>query len=144
LFTVLFGIFLFQMGCTEPYEIETVNYENVLVVESTITDEFKQQIVKLSRTSSLEDTSVLIENNATVTVVSNNGDNFSFSQDNETGFYVSDQPFSAQPNTSYTLNIVTQDGKRYTSSSVVLPPVVEMDEVYTVRFVDPTYYMDGV
>ena len=102
LFTQLFGILLFQMGCTEPYEIETVNYENVLVVESTITDELKPQIVKLSRTSSLEDTSVLIENNATVTVVSNNGDNFSFSQDNDTGFYISNQSFRAQPNTSYT------------------------------------------
>ncbi|XOL42418.1 hypothetical protein KCTC32420_02813 [Aequorivita nionensis] len=144
LFTLLFGILLFQMGCTEPYEIETVNYENVLVVESTITDELKPQIVKLSRTSSLEDTSVLIENNATVTVVSNNGDNFSFSQDNDTGFYISNQSFRAQPNTSYTLNIVTQDGKRYTSSSVVLPPVVEMDEVYTERIVDPTDDKDGV
>ncbi|MCB0468103.1 MAG: DUF4249 family protein, partial [Aequorivita sp.] len=98
LYTAFLQILFFQMSCTEPYEIETVNYENVLVVESTITDELKPQIVKLSRTSSLEDTSVLIENNATVTVVSTNGDNFSFSQDNDTGFYISNQSFLARPN----------------------------------------------
>jgi hypothetical protein len=143
-FTVLFGTFLFQMGCTEPYEIETVDYENVLVVESTITDELKPQTVKLSRTSSLENTDVLTENSATVTVVGDNGDNFSFSQDNGTGFYVSDQPFRVQPNTYYTLNIVTQDGKRYTSSTVTLPPSVEMDEVYAERIVSPTDDKDGV
>ncbi|WP_235004584.1 DUF4249 domain-containing protein [Aequorivita antarctica] len=144
LFTVLFGTLLFQMGCTEPYQIETVDYENVLVVESTITDQVKPQIVKLSRTSSLDNTDVLTENNATVTVVGNNGDNFSFFQDNETGFYISNQSFRAQPNASYTLNIITQDGKRYTSSTVTLPPSVEMDEVYTERIVSPTDDKDGV
>ncbi|MDC8000552.1 DUF4249 domain-containing protein [Aequorivita todarodis] len=144
LYIAFVSIFFFQMGCTEPYEIETVDYENVLVVESTITDEVKPQIVKLSRTSSLENTDVLTENNATVTVVGDNGDNYSFSQDSETGFYVSDQSFRAVPNTSYTLNIITQDGKHYNSSEVTLPPTVEMDEVYTERIVDPTKDKDGV
>lgn len=132
------------MGCTEPYEIETVNYEKVLVVESTITDEMKPQIVKLSRTSTLENPGVLIENNASVMVEASNGQTFSFSQNNEIGFYVSDQAFSAQPNVSYTLNIHTQDGKQYTSSAVILPPVVGMDEVYTERIVDATNNKDGV
>lgn len=144
LFTVLFGIFLFQMGCTEPYEIETVDYESVLVVESTITDEVKPQIVKLSKTSSLENTQILIENNANVTVVGNNGDSFSFSQDNDTGFYVSNQSFQAQLNVNYTLNIVTQDGKQYSSSTVTLTPLVDIDEVFAERIVDPTNDKDGV
>ena len=141
---ILFLLIVFQNSCTEPYEIETVGYENVLVVESTITDEVKPQIVKLSRTSSLENTDVLTENNATVTVMGTNGDDFSFSQDNETGFYVSDQPFSAQPNVSYTLKIVAQDGKNYSSSAVTLPPSVEMDEVFAERIVSPTDDKDGV
>lgn len=144
LYTAFLSILLFHIGCTEPYEIETVDFESVLVVESTITNEMKPQIVKLSRTSSLENTDVLTENNATVTVVGNNGDNFSFSQDNDTGFYVSDQRFSAQPNVSYILSIVDQDGKSYTSSTVVLPPVVEMDEVFTERIISPSDDKDGV
>lgn len=132
------------MACTEPYEIETVDYEKVLVVESTITNELKPQIVKLSRTSTLENSEILTENNATVTVSGNNGEIYSFSQDSESGFYISDQTFSAQPNVVYTLDIKTQDGKSYTSATVTLPPTVEMDEVYAERIVDVNDDKDGV
>ena len=44
---------LLQISCTEPYEIETVDFESVLVVESTITNEVRPQVVKLSKTSQL-------------------------------------------------------------------------------------------
>ena len=144
LYIALLSILFFQIGCTEPYEIESVNYERVLVVESTITNEMKPQVVKLSRTSSLEDPQILIENNATVTVLGDNGEMYSFSQDSETGFYVSNQAFSAQPNVAYTLNIQTQDGQNYKSSTVMLPPTVEMDDVYVERIQDASDDKDGV
>ena len=138
-----FSLWLFPLGCTESFEIETLNYENVLVVESTITNEMKQQVVKLSRTSALENPGILTENNASVTVSGNNGDSFSFAQDAGTGFYISDQSFSALPNVAYTLSIQTQDGKSYKSSEVVLPPTVEMDQVYAERIEDATNDKDG-
>ncbi len=141
---MLFLALLFQAGCTEPYEVETVDFENVLVVESTITDEWKPQIVKLSRTSTLENTDLLIENGASVTVVGSNGESYNFSQDSSTGFYVSNQPFRAQPAIGYTLEIVDRDGKRYTSSSVTLPPTVEMDQVYAEPIVQAAENKDGV
>ncbi len=140
----LFLLFLFPVACTEPFEIETVNYESVLVVECTITNEMKRQVVKLSQTSALENSGVLIENNASVTVSGNNGDSFNFEQDTETGYYLSDQPFSAQLGISYTLNITTQNGKRYTSSAVIIPQAVEIGEVYAERFVNPTEDKDGI
>jgi hypothetical protein len=140
----LFLVIVFQYSCTESYEIETVDYESVLVVESTITNELKPQLVKLSRTSTLENPGILLENNATVTVSDSNGEIYNFSQNNETGFYNSNQPFSAQPNVSYTLNIETQDGKSYSSAAVTLPPTVEMDEVYAERINDLSANKDGV
>ncbi len=143
-YITLFSILLFQMGCTEPYEIETINYEKVLVVESTITNEMKPQVVKLSRTSTLDNPQILIENNATVTVSGNSGETYSFSQDNETGFYISNQAFSAQPNVAYTLDIQTQDGKSYKSSAVILPSALEMDQVYAERIEDLNDDKDGV
>lgn len=142
--TVLFTFLFFQSGCTEPYEIEGVDYESVLVVESTITDELKPQIVKLSRTSTLEQPSILTENNATVTVSSSSGDVFTFSQNNETGFYVSDQAFRALPNNNYTLRIITEDGTPYISSEVSLPASVSIGEVYAERIVAPDESKDGV
>jgi len=134
------GIF----SCTEPYEIESKGFERILVVESTITDQPRHQIVKLSRTTSLDNTAIQYESNAAISVVGSNGDNFKFSQDQNTGFYISDQIFAAQPNISYTLNILTSDGNRYSSSAVVLPPSVPMDKLYSERIVDPSGNKDGV
>ena len=70
------GIF----SCTEPYEIESKGFERILVVESTITDQPRHQIVKLSRTTSLDNTAIQYESNAAISVVGSNGDNFKFSQ----------------------------------------------------------------
>src|SRR5690606_5171940 len=64
--------------------------------------------------------------------------------DSETGFYISNQAFSAQPNVAYTLTIQTQDGKNYKSSAVMVPSSVEMDEVYVERIEDATDDKDGV
>jgi len=127
---VMCFLFLLQTGCTELFVIETLDFESVLVVESTISNEMKKQVVKLSRTSSLENPGVNIEKNAIVKVKDGNGNVFSFSQDNETGNYISDEEFQVQANVSYKLEIITQEGKNYTSSEVVLPPVVEMDQLY--------------
>ncbi len=142
--TTFISLMLLQISCTEPYEIETVDFESVLVVESTITNEVKPQVVKLSKTSRLEDPEILIVNNATVTVSASNGDNYSFYWDSESDNYLSEQPFSAAPNTSYILKIVTSDGKRYSSTAVTLPPSVEIGELYAERIVDATDNKDGV
>lgn len=144
LYFIFFSLTLLQLSCTEPYEIETVDFESVLVVESTITDEVKPQVVKLSKTSKLEDPEILIVDDATVTVSASNGNNISFYWDSETGDYISEQPFSAAPNTSYTLNIVTSDGKRYSSTAVTLPPSVEIGELYAERIVNATDDKNGV
>jgi hypothetical protein len=77
-----------------------------------------------------------------VNVNDSNGNSVRFSQDAETGFYVSNQEFEAQPNVDYTLHIKTSDGKSYKSSPVQLPAAVDMGRVYAERIVDDTH--DGV
>lgn len=137
-------ILLFQTACTEPHEIETHDYERILVVESTITDEMKSQIVKLSKTSTLDTTIVLYEYNATVNVLSSEGESYRFSQDYDSGYYLSDREFKAQPNITYTLKINTEDGRNFTSSAVNLPPVVPMNDVYAAPVSEASQNKDGV
>lgn len=127
---VLCSSLLLQIGCTEPFEIKTIGFQNILVVESTITNEMKKQVVKLSRTTTLENPAVVIEKNAIVTITDSKGNVFGFSQENEKGHYFSDKEFQAETNIRYTLKISTQDGKNYISSAVILPPNVKMDQVY--------------
>ncbi len=118
-----------QVACREPFEPESIEFLDALVVESTITNELKHQEVKLSRTYSLESNEPIIENNATVTIQDSNNTVFTFSQ-NEEGIYVSDTEFQAQDGLVYQLLIVTQDGKEYLSSDVTLTPVSEISNLY--------------
>lgn len=141
---IVLSALLLQLGCTEPFEIESQGYESILVVESTITNEMKRQIVKLSRTSPLESNSILFEDNADVNVVTNNGGFFHFSQDFETGLYISDRPFRAQPNVLYRLEISTNDGGLYRSSNVEMPPVVPIGELFADRVIENSENKDGV
>lgn len=127
---LLSSLFLLLVACTEPFPIETIEFENILVVESSITNEMKRQVVKLSRTIRLTDFGQATEDNANVKVEGSDGNVFDFSQDSEMGYYLSDAAFQAVPNVSYTLKIVTQNGQSYTSTTVTLSPEVAMDQVY--------------
>lgn len=132
------------ISCTEPFEIESKNFENVLVVEGTITDEIRPQIIKLSRTSTLDTVNVIYEDNAQINVVGSDGANYHFTQERETGHYISDEEFNAQPNIYYSLKIITKDGRHFTSSEVILPPAVPMDQVFADRVTEPAKNRDGV
>ncbi|RMA64558.1 DUF4249 domain-containing protein [Ulvibacter antarcticus] len=127
---ILSFFLLLQIGCTEPFEIETIDFENVLVVEATITNESRHQQVKVSRTSTLENPGGQVENNAEVWIEANNGDMYQFSQDPETGDYISNTVFAVEANVEYTLKINSSDGLNYTSEAVILPETVAIENVY--------------
>ncbi|MCM4154029.1 DUF4249 domain-containing protein [Arenibacter sp. N53] len=127
---LIYFILLLLIGCTEPFPIQDIDFEDILIVESTITNEMKQQRVKLSRTISLESFGQNIEKNAIVQIEDSNGTTFTFSQDTETGDYVSDEEFQAVPNISYTLKIKTGDGRGYISKPVQIPAAVPIERVY--------------
>ena len=125
-----YSLFLALAACTEPFPIATVEFEDILVVESTITNELKRQVVKLSRTTGLTDFGQAIVDNANVMVEDSNGSIFDFSQDTETRHYISNLEFQAMPDITYILRINTQNGQSYMSTAVALTPVVEIDRVY--------------
>ena len=120
-----------MVGCTEPFPIQDIDFEDILIVESTITNEMRHQVVKLSRTISLESFGQKIEDNATVSIKNSNGAIFNFTQDTESGNYISDEEFQAEQNISYTLNINTGDGKSYTSKPVQIQAAIPITRLYT-------------
>jgi hypothetical protein len=115
------------VGCSETYNLQSNNYEELLVIEATITNEFKKQEIKITKTSKFEDEEVKTESGATVMVSDNNGKNYIFN--NVSGIYVSENEFQAEPNTQYTLSIITSDGKRYESSSQTLTTLNEIENI---------------
>jgi Domain of unknown function (DUF4249) len=107
-------VIVILFSCVEPFEIATQNFEDLLVIEATITNEFKYQEIKLGRTYPLEDEGPSYEINANVTVVDDAQNSYNF-QETDSGRYRSISEFSVLPNRNYQLLITTTSGKEYAS-----------------------------
>jgi len=116
----IFIFFCFILnGCIEEFVPATITFEDLLVVEATITDEFKSQEIKLSRTFPFEEQSTS-ESMADVRIVDDMQNVYLFNE-TDPGKYISSTMFSIEPNRNYTLKINTKDNKSYSSSSAKLP-----------------------
>ena len=116
---VLILALLSFFSCTEEFIPETITFEDLLVVEATITDEFKFQEIKLSRTFSFEE-QVTFESLADLSIIDDTQNIYSFNE-TEPGKYISSIMFNIEPNKSYTLQITDRNNKSYISSPVKLP-----------------------
>ena len=115
-------------SCVEPFEIKSITYESALVIEATITNEYKYHEIILSRTFKIEENGVLAESNADVKIIDNLQNVYKFLEDSP-GKYKSQVEFSAEANTSYQLLISTENGSTYSSNSIKLTSAVEIDEI---------------
>ncbi len=122
-------------SCVEEFQFGTQNFEDILVVDSRITDELKPQEVGLSRTFRLENEGPKPETGATVSIVDDQQNVYSFSE-TEAGNYVSDIAFRAMSGVNYQLQITTEGGESYTSKEVSLPQVTQIDDLYAERIVN--------
>ena len=112
-----FLLFIILFGCTEPYLLETSNYEEALVIEATITNQLKKQQIKLTKTYRLEENGPQFVENATITIEDDLGNIYNFVEGDE--IYESENPFQAIADRKYKLTIIA-DGKTYTSTQEVL------------------------
>jgi hypothetical protein len=114
-------------GCTDPYKLQTNTFEEALVVEATITNEYKKHEIKISKTYRFEDNGPTFESDADVYITDNAGNQFEFEE--QSGVYVSTTEFQAIPGMEYQLNITTSDGKSYTSTNETLTAVNEIESL---------------
>lgn len=130
LLKLAFMCFLLTLyNCRDPFDAETNDFESILVIEATITNELIKQEILLSRTYVLEEEETTLENNATVWIEDDQNNTYTFSQ-NIDGNYLSDVVFQAVPDNNYTLYVTTQDGKNYQSSSNNLTPISQINSLY--------------
>ena len=123
---LIIGIFF--NSCTEPFDIKSITFESALVVEATISNEFKHQEINLSRTFNLEEKGPSIESNAVVKIIDDLQNIYSF-HETTLGKYVSNEEFSAVDNRSYQLKIITNEGKSYASQLTQLTNSSQIDKV---------------
>ncbi|MBS7252906.1 DUF4249 domain-containing protein [Flavobacterium branchiicola] len=114
-------------SCTEQYAFKNSNFESALVVEGTITNETKNQTIKLSQVYQLDETGPKFETGANIFVTDDQGNEYQFEQRDT--MYVSLVQFRAQPGRKYQLKIKTKDGKNYTSDEQTLTTETKIDNV---------------
>lgn len=116
------------MSCVEEIELNTENFESLLVIEANITNEMKPQEVNISRTFRFEEEEPAKVSNATVILLA---DGLEFADFLETtpGKYVSNFAFAAQENVKYSLRVQTQSGKNYVSTTSELVGTAEIDAI---------------
>lgn len=120
------------LSCVEPFEIDKDSHDSVLVVEATITDEYKHQVIKLSRSYKLIEKVPAPASNAEVIIESSNGEEYLFSETG-LGLYRSIEEFAAQPNVKYQLKIITSEGETYISDETVLAQGANIEDLYAER-----------
>lgn len=105
-------------GCVEEFKPGTLTFEDAIVIEATITNEYKYQKILLSRTFKFEE-ELKSESGAIVKITSSSNQTYNF-QETKAGVYVSNVQFSATNNTDYQLFITTNNGKEYESETIQL------------------------
>ncbi|MCR4031748.1 MULTISPECIES: DUF4249 domain-containing protein [Flavobacterium] len=124
----LFLILTFAISsCTEQYLFQNTDFESALVVEGTITNEFKNQVIRLSQVYQLEENGPRMEKGANVFILDDQGNEYQFAEKDTV--YESITPFKPEPGRKYQLKIRTSEGKNYTSDEQVLTTETKIDNV---------------
>jgi len=132
--TILFILLL--SACEEYYVPEVEEYTNALVVECILTDKYDFVNLKLSRTTPFNERSFFYgEKGAKVTLKSESGESFGFSEF-KNGVYQSSEQIQAKTAEGYYLHIETKNKDIYTSGvEIMMPP----NEIEIVHFTDSVY-----
>lgn len=125
---LIFLITLFS--CVEKYENDVVRDSNFLIVEAEITNLNEPYYVKLTRTTSLNSSTIIKETGADVEIETSDGNTVILSETSEGVYETNPADFNGEFGKSYVLTIYTSNGDIYQSESVVLNPVVELDTAY--------------
>ena len=135
-------------SCIEEVDIDadldsSVDLDEILVVEATLTDRLEFQEVLLSKPTPLgTDTVRINEVGALVAVRESSGTIYSFSEV-APGTYRSDREFAARSQNTYTLSVTLADGREYLSEPEELPGTSVIDAIYAERILSNTG-VDGV
>jgi len=116
------------MNCVEPFPLTSIEYNEVLVIEALLTNEFKQHKVTISRTSKLNELVFLPEEGASVKIQINQGFEIPLTETSP-GIYLTPE-YAGTSGTDYKLFVNTQDNKEYVSREVQLKQTPAIENVY--------------
>ncbi len=117
------------IACRTPIDVQSLGFQDLLVVESFISDLEETRTVILSRTVPLGDEAKRYERNSRVWIEKGDGTHYDFPMVGA-GVYQSETLFDITPNESYKLFIQTADGLNYESTPVIVKHTPPIDSVF--------------
>jgi hypothetical protein len=134
--------------CIDPYVPKLGDYESLLVVDGLVTNEDRSYEVHLTRSFQAIDSPPVYEENATVYVTDDLGNEFHFMYTGN-GSYKSDSTlFSGSTGRTYKLHVITGDQDEYESDPCYLQQVPQIDSLYFQKdeqlFNNNTEQLEGV
>ncbi len=126
------------VSCVEPYFInDEVGFEPVLVIDALISDESEEQRIIISESTSLIDYSLHVVHNCQVVVSDKDGNEFTFKENTDKGYYFGTIPFEfLVPGNAFKVIVETMQGKRYESEFETMTACPDVDSVYYEFMVD--------
>lgn len=141
IFLLVTYVLLALNACTEPFEVETTDFEDILIINASLTTESKQHEIYISRSYEEGDEEVQVSG-VTVEVLVNGGSSIQF-EETSPGIYRSNMVFAAQSGTDYQLRVVDENGETFTSSLVQLTAPTTIDKISARRVLNEDG-IDGV
>ena len=128
---VLAFLFLVAVAsCIDPYYPNLKNYKSLLVVEGLITNEHTSYKIKLGRTTNQQYSDPDKVTDATVFITDGDGIKTQLLNNGDGNYKTDSTSFTGIVGQKYTLQILTSDGKEYTSDECTMIPVAGIDTVY--------------
>jgi hypothetical protein len=134
-FLCLIGIAVTFTNCVEQIDIKSINFEDMLIVEGTITNEYKFHKIRLSRTFGLDQNVPISETGAEVQIVDDSQNKYQFHEETP-GNYISNIEFKANENITYQLKIKTSKGSSYSSEPNKLTAETQINTIIAIKKVD--------
>lgn len=128
-------LLIVSAACTESFDISEEITEDLLVVNSTLTNKIEKQQIILSRTIGLNEIDPVFESEAKVFVRENNLKDLNFNEVSE-GVYESEEEFGISADSEYQLFISTSEGMEYKSNIVTTPPIAAIDKVEAKKIIN--------
>ncbi len=130
---LIFFVLLTLCTCIDPYNPQLPGYDSLLVVEGLITNENSSYTVKLSRNIQSQDSVPEKVSDAVVSVTDELGISTMLINYGD-GVYKTDSTvFTGVIGKSYSLHILTPDGKEYESDACTMVPVPDIDSIYYLK-----------
>lgn len=118
------------MGCVEPFDPEVDTYEDVLVVDGTVSDEEVSAKVRLSRTYSYDQNRSNPEINALVIISDGEGNSYELEETDDGYYTYSGEDLNPEAGQFFSIYIMTQDGLEFGSDYQEMLESPELDSVY--------------